>query len=261
MQFYREIDSTNRVVKEALDHGCEQGFCAAALKQTAGYGRQGRTWSSPLGGLYFSVALRPQVPVEKVPTLALLAVLAIRESLVDLELVKDPAELQIKWPNDLVLPCSDGQSFHKLCGISSEYSNGGVCVGMGLNVLRHAGVVTDGRYQPGYVSDVAGPRFEELAGFDAQGALRPEGAQVIVQRVVDTLVGYIPQWEAEDFAPFAEKYAAYSYLQGREIRIANTMDATQTEGMVCGIDAAGRLLIQTPRCEIEALTAGEVHLV
>lgn len=260
MEFYREVGSTNDVVKQALAQGCEQGFCAVALKQTAGYGRQGRAWSSPAGGLYFSVALRPAVDVEKVPTLALLAALAIRQGIVRLQLISSSDKLLIKWPNDVVVAHEDG-SFRKMCGISSEYCAGGVCIGMGINILRQANVQTDGRYLPGYISDIAGKRFKELAGFDAQGALKEEGARVIARSIVDELVGFMPLWEKVGFAPFAEKYNDCSYLNGRNIAVANTMGAVQTQGVACGVDAQGQLLIETPQGEKISVVAGEAHLV
>lgn len=260
MEFYREIGSTNNVVKSALKQGCEQGFCAASLKQTAGYGRQGRSWSSPLGGLYFSVALHPQADLEKIPTLALLAALAIRQGIVQLDLVRKSDDLLIKWPNDVVLARPDG-TFRKVCGISCEYCEGGVCVGMGINVLRQAAVQTDGRYFPGYLSDVAGVRFSELAGFDETGALKEPGAQLIAQTIVDILVGFMPQWQAEGFAPFADKYNSCSYLFRKPVAVANIMGDVQTEGVVCGIDALGRLLVETHQGELIPVIAGEAHLV
>lgn len=260
MEFYREIGSTNDVVKAALKQGCEQGFCAVSLRQTAGYGRQGRSWSSPLGGLYFSVALRPQADLEKIPTLALLAALAIRQGIVQLDLVRKGDELLIKWPNDVVLAQPSG-TFRKVCGISCEYCEGGVCVGMGINVLRQAAVQTDGRYLPGYLSDVAGVRFSELAGFDETGALKEPGAQLIAQTIVDILVGFMPQWQAEGFAPFADKYNSCSYLFQKRVAVANIMGDVQTEGVVCGIDALGRLLVETHQGELIPVIAGEAHLV
>ena len=260
MEFYRQIDSTNTVVKKALEQGCDQGFCCAALEQTAGYGRQGRSWSSPLGGLYFSVALRPTGSLAKASTLALLAALAIREGIAQLQLVERSEDLLIKWPNDVVLAQPEG-GFRKVCGISSEYHAGGVCVGMGINVLRQAAVETDGRYLPGYLSDVAGPRFEELAGFDAAGALKEPGARLIAQTIAENLVGYMPLWEEQGFAPFAEKYNSFSYLFGKNVAVANSMDQVQFQGMVCGIDAQGRMMMQTPEGEIKLVVSGEAHLV
>lgn len=59
VQAYDEVESTNFIIKEALSEGCSEGLVATALVQGGGYGRQGRTWESPLGGLYASFALRP----------------------------------------------------------------------------------------------------------------------------------------------------------------------------------------------------------
>ena len=132
---------------------------------------------------------------------------------------------------------------------------------MGINVLRHAGVQTDGRYLPGYLSDVAGVRFSELAGFDETGALKESGAQLIAQTIVDILVGFMPQWQAEGFAPFADKYNSCSYLFRKRVAVANIMGDVQTEGVVCGIDALGRLLVETHQGELIPVIAGEAHLV
>ena len=59
IQSYGCVDSTNRIIKDALTQGSGEGLCAVALKQSGGYGRQGRLWESPLGGLYTSFALTP----------------------------------------------------------------------------------------------------------------------------------------------------------------------------------------------------------
>ena len=260
MEFYREIDSTNEVVKRALKQGCDQGFCAVALKQTAGYGRQGRTWSSPEGGLYFSFALRPQTTLENMSTLTLLAALSVLQSLVRLQLVSNSATLLIKWPNDIVVACA-GERFRKVCGISCEQSEGGVCLGVGINVLHWAAAQTDGRYLPGYLSDMAGERFEEIVGAYNQGVLNERGAKLIAQTVLDVLLGYMPAWEEQGFAPFKSAYNNCSYLTGKSVVIENSAGKAQQEGIVRGVNASGQLLIETPRGEVVPVLAGEAHLV
>jgi BirA family transcriptional regulator, biotin operon repressor / biotin---[acetyl-CoA-carboxylase] ligase len=287
MEFYEEIGSTNDVVKRALEQGCEQGFCAVSLKQTKGYGRQGRAWCSPPGGLYFSVALRPNAPLENIPTLALCAALAVRSGIEKLHLVQAIDKVQIKWPNDVVLVYQN--TFRKLCGISCEYYEGGVCIGIGLNVLRQASesIQTDGRYAPGFLSDVAGAGFAQLIGASAEpfslnpadtqqcasvqplslaGGANPfplpqVAAQRIAQIIVDELLGTMPVWEKQGFAPFADKFNSCSYLTGKNVAIKNMIGGVQTQGVVCGIDAQARLMVKTSDGSVVQVIAGEAHLV
>lgn len=79
---YDEVLSTNDLVKRAIEAGEPEGYAVCARRQTGGYGRQGRTWSSPEGGLYLSVLLRPDVSPGQLPTLSLVAALAVRRALV-----------------------------------------------------------------------------------------------------------------------------------------------------------------------------------
>lgn len=97
---YDEVTSTNDLVKEAIDAGASEGEVVCARAQTAGYGRQGRSWSSPAGGLYLSVLLRPDVPVAQLPTLSLVTGIAVRRALTRLT---GSDAIQLKWPNDVVL--------------------------------------------------------------------------------------------------------------------------------------------------------------
>ena len=57
---HEEVASTNDEVKRALEAGEPEGLVVRALLQVSGYGRQGRSWTSPEGGLYCSLLLRPQ---------------------------------------------------------------------------------------------------------------------------------------------------------------------------------------------------------
>ena len=56
-----EVVSTNELVKNALREGKAEGLVVRARRQLSGYGRQGRFWDSPEGGLYMSLLLRPDV--------------------------------------------------------------------------------------------------------------------------------------------------------------------------------------------------------
>ena len=86
----------------------------SADRQTGGRGRLGRTFFSPPGGLYVSVALPLTGEETDLPCLTLLAGLCVCTALEDL---CDVAP-RIKWPNDLYL---NGK---KLCGILCELVGG-----------------------------------------------------------------------------------------------------------------------------------------
>ena len=65
-----EVTSTNEVVKNALREGKAEGLIVRARRQLSGYGRQGREWDSPEGGLYMSILLRPDVAGSGLATLS-----------------------------------------------------------------------------------------------------------------------------------------------------------------------------------------------
>jgi BirA family biotin operon repressor/biotin-[acetyl-CoA-carboxylase] ligase len=114
----RTADSTNARARALALAGAPSGTLVTATEQTAGRGRQGRTWSAPPGrALVMSVLVRD--PPSLLPLLAAVAVA---------EVCGDDA--RIKWPNDVLL---DGR---KAAGILVEGRpfEGWVVLGIGLNV-------------------------------------------------------------------------------------------------------------------------------
>lgn len=114
----REIASTNDRGRALALAGAPHGTLVTAGAQTAGRGRQGRTWTAPAGrALFMSVVLRD--PPALLPILAAVA-------------VADPLgeRAQIKWPNDLLV---DGR---KVAGILAEGRPGErwAVLGVGVNV-------------------------------------------------------------------------------------------------------------------------------
>ena len=135
------VASTNTMVKDAIRAGEPEGLVVGALRQTAGYGRQGRTWESPYGGLYQSFLLRPHVPASDMPTVALMAALAVRDAMTGLldsmqgddadaqmpfaiaATADSPAKtIQVKWPNDVVRVDARGDELD--AAASSDASDG-----------------------------------------------------------------------------------------------------------------------------------------
>ncbi len=114
----RRTDSTNTRARELAASGAPHGTLVTAGEQTAGRGRQGRTWTAPAGrALLCSVVIR-----EPPRLLPLAAGVAVAE-------VVERAAL-VKWPNDILL---DGR---KVAGILVEGrpQDRWAVVGIGLNV-------------------------------------------------------------------------------------------------------------------------------
>ena len=128
--YYEQLDSTNTKAHELAVEGAEHGTVVVASRQTAGKGRRGRVWESSANeNIYMSILLRPNLAIEKAPMLTLVMANSMARVLQE----KGFFDIQIKWPNDLVL------SGKKVCGILTEmYLKGDsidhVIVGVGVNV-------------------------------------------------------------------------------------------------------------------------------
>ncbi|MCI5222860.1 MAG: biotin--[acetyl-CoA-carboxylase] ligase, partial [Candidatus Electrothrix sp. AR4] len=61
------IDSTNTLAVSMAKQGAEHGTIIHADAQTGGRGRAARTFVSPVGGLYFSLILRPEISICDLP--------------------------------------------------------------------------------------------------------------------------------------------------------------------------------------------------
>jgi BirA family biotin operon repressor/biotin-[acetyl-CoA-carboxylase] ligase len=130
VHLFDTIDSTNRFAKQLAAEGSGHGTVVIASHQSQGRGRLGREFSSPKGGLYMSIILRPKCKTEDallITSAASVAVARAVEKVCNLE-------LGIKWVNDLFYKGK------KVCGILTEGvidfeagSLSSLVVGIGLN--------------------------------------------------------------------------------------------------------------------------------
>ncbi len=143
IEHYPVLNSTNTQLWQWVDANCaaklqtdspESQFrsphlipAAIASQQHTGRGQWGRTWVSPLGGLYLSLALAPAIPTQHSAHLTLASGWGIATVLRAFGV-----PVQLKWPNDLVL------MGRKLGGILTETRVHGeqiswAVVGVGIN--------------------------------------------------------------------------------------------------------------------------------
>jgi BirA family transcriptional regulator, biotin operon repressor / biotin---[acetyl-CoA-carboxylase] ligase len=113
----RETTSTNELARRLAAAGAPHGALVTAGFQSAGRGRQGRTWTAPAGrALLLSLVVREPDPL-----------LPLRAGLAVADLAGPPA--MVKWPNDVLL---DGR---KVAGVLVEArpQEGWAVVGIGVN--------------------------------------------------------------------------------------------------------------------------------
>lgn len=214
-----------------------------AGQQTAGRGRAGRRWwSAPGDSLLFSVGVVMPRPIAGLTGLSLAVGAAVVEGLRQLP-IDDPTRLALKWPNDILL--DDG----KLGGIlietaASSPQASAVVIGIGLNL----------RGTPTPLSDATetSPRPRSLPPTSLAAALRHADPQPspsalltdVLAAVMGTLASMLEQFSASGFAGFQARWWAMHRFAGRAVSIIDG-DREQLQGIAVGVDAWGRLLVET----------------
>ena len=223
--------STNDEAKRLALNGAPHGTVVAAKTQTAGRGRQGKSFSSPAGGLYFTVILRMEKPAALITCAAGVAVAGVVQEYTD-------AKVGIKWVNDVFL---DGK---KLCGILSErvsVEKNCAVVGIGINFNAPAGGFT------GALSDKATALFD-----DARKNTRRVTKIELCGSIVKRLLALLEQDER-----IINEYRSLSLALGRSVTYEKNGETFTVTAL--DIDSAGGLVVAGENGQI-TLTSGEVSI-
>jgi BirA family biotin operon repressor/biotin-[acetyl-CoA-carboxylase] ligase len=238
-----ETDSTNVRLNEAPAPAPHEPRVLFAELQQAGRGRRGRSWLAPFGsGLTLSVAW---TFAESPPGLQALG-LAVGAGVAEALRRAGAADVQVKWPNDLV--------WHgrKLGGLLLQLRSetGGpasVVAGLGLNLE----LPPPARAQ----LDVQGAQpttdLREAMGGRLPG--RNDLAATASAALLDTLT----EFARAGFAPFAARWKALDALAGAQVRVTHADGAI--EGEACGTDADGALLVRVDGT-VRRFHSGDVSL-
>lgn len=229
-----EVASTQDAALALARRGSPHGTAVVAETQTAGRGRQGARWADAPGrSLLHSRILRPERAAHELPTVSLVAGLAVAEAAGALGV-----EARLKWPNDvLVRGC-------KLAGILTELHapERVVICGIGINV-RPVGAA-------GGSSDLPPTSLEEC-GVDADRL-------TVLRLVLDRFDEAYAVWAASGFAALVDRYAAADVLAGQEVEGEGASGPIR--GVARGVDATGALIVEADG-ERRSLVSGAVRRV
>lgn len=234
-----QIDSTNsELLRRPLNRSNPIQVCIAET-QSAGRGRRGRAWQSPLGGnLYFSLSASFEQGMAALAGLSLAVGIAVIAALRDCGV----ADVGLKWPNDIL---AGGR---KLAGILVELGGEflGPCqavIGIGIN-LRLSNEMLARIDQPAI----------DLATL-LQG--EPPSRNYLAARLIARLIEMLDRFAAQGFAHFQREYANHDLLNGREIRVLSAGNEIQAVG--AGVDARGALLVRRGG-DLETYDSAEVSV-
>ncbi len=230
---FARTDSTNTRARELAAAGAPHGTVVTAAEQTAGRGRQGRSWTAPPGrALLYSAIVRPLAPRHVLLPLAVpLAVCEAAEEL------RPDVDCKVKWPNDVHL---DGR---KLAGVLIEArpQDGWAVLGIGLNLS-----ISREEFPPDLRDTAVSLRPE--------GRLSPIGRQATRGSVCASLNGRLERWLAAGEDEVLGAWRERDALRGREVSWEGG------SGVADGVDERGFLLVRVADDDRVALGAGEVHL-
>jgi len=223
------VDSTNSYGKKLVNKKTPEGTIVVADVQTKGRGRKDRSWSSPLGGLWFSVILYPNIS----PQNAMLVTMASSVSIA--QAISEITDLNpvVKWPNDLLI---NGK---KICGIltelDAEIDKINYCVvGIGINVNNQ--IDTN-------LKDIA----TSLNNETGKHVSRVELLKLIISKLDENYAKLL----SKDYRSIRDIWFKYANIIGKKVQVS--AEKSTIKGVVSDVDESGCLILKT--------TDGKVRVV
>jgi BirA family biotin operon repressor/biotin-[acetyl-CoA-carboxylase] ligase len=235
---FDEIDSTNEEARRRALAGDTGPAWLMARRQSAGRGRLGRQWDSPVGNLFATALLSyPGNPAQ-----ATLASFAAGLAVIDAARTAgaETAALRLKWPNDVL---ADGA---KLAGILIETgsANGALWMAAGFGVNVRTAPSVPGR-KTACLADLPGG-----GGITADRAL--EALDIAFRARLSRLV-------ADGFQPVRTDWLAKAAYLGERVRVPQGVD--RVEGVMTDLDNDGALIIELADGSLTHVRAGEISIL
>ncbi len=225
------------IAKKLAGKGEPEGSVVIAERQVSGRGRFQRKWSSPTGGIYFSLILRPTIPPLEMGKINLLAAVSLAETMRELYALPT----KIKWPNDVLVRGK------KISGILTEMNTkvdkvNWVILGIGINANFEVKKL-------GKTMIPSTSLKEELK--------RRIFLKELLQRLLGRLERNYLKLKKEGFGWLLERWRTFSDTLGRKVKVQTS------EGIFWGealdIDSNGALVLRLANGKKKKIFAGDCY--
>jgi BirA family biotin operon repressor/biotin-[acetyl-CoA-carboxylase] ligase len=239
LHIHDQLDSTNSHLMRLAAAAAPAGTVCLADTQTAGRGRIGRTWLSPLGAnVHLSVLWRFD-DHSRIAGLSLAIGVAVVRALGRAGI----REVGLKWPNDLLW------RDRKLGGILIEaageaHGRCAVVVGLGVN-----------RYVPATLAgDIDQPwtDLQQLAGTALPGR------NILIALILNELLPLLRDYHRQGLDAYLPDWRRHHCLAGREVAVCQ--GSAEIEGRVEDVTAAGLLVLRCEDGKLREFASGDVRL-
>ncbi|CAB1056043.1 Biotin operon repressor / Biotin--protein ligase (EC (EC (EC (EC [Olavius sp. associated proteobacterium Delta 1] len=231
--YFPEVTSTMDIARDLARKNCPDLTVVIAGRQTKGRGRLKRHWLSDDGGLYFTMVLRPPIPVQlsfRVNFLASLTLARVIREMLQIDAM-------VKWPNDILV------DDRKISGMLSELEAETdrvlfINVGMGINVNNDPS-----QAEPGASS------LNKISGREISRK--------------DLLTRFLEEFghcmKNADFEDVISEWKKYTVTLGRHVRIVTQRE--ESEGLAVDVDENGALVLELANGEQKKIIYGDCFLV
>ncbi|MHC1570255.1 MAG: biotin--[acetyl-CoA-carboxylase] ligase [Methermicoccaceae archaeon] len=235
MLHFFEISSTNSVARQIASQFVDtDGTVVVAECQTGGKGRINRPWVSPLGGVWLSIILKPNVSPNETVQLTYVTAVSVAKTLKTFGL-----DAKIKWPNDVLI------GGRKVCGILNEISAtpdrvNYVIIGMGINAN------VDVAKLPLELREHATSMMRELG--------KPVDRVALVKQLLMEFEENYKLFHVQ-FSSIIDEWKSLSDTIGKRVEIKTPTE--RIEGDAVGVDTDGGLIVRTDDGSIKRVLCGD----
>lgn len=231
--YFPELASTMDTARDLARKNCPDFTVVIAGRQTRGRGRLKRRWLSDDGGLYFTMVLRPRIPLQLSFRVNFLASLTLARVIRQMFQV----DAMVKWPNDILV------DKRKISGMLSELEAEAdrvffVNIGMGINVNNDPTAAEPGASSLQSIAGREVSKKELLANFLEEFGQRVRSA---------------------DFDNVVAEWKKYTVTLGRQVRIVTQRE--ESEGKAVDVDDNGALILELANGERKKIIYGDCFLV